>query len=143
MAEIEPGQQAPTVIKAPLGAGSTAKAPVTTYLRLRQSGIVGANGRIALNLGVVPSDTDWFIERISITCDSTVQTVFDMYVDMEDDSYRLEHSPIGNDNIADYASPIWVPSDTLILVVWSNVTAIDAGGARTVAQISAQVRAVK
>lgn len=142
MAEIETGQNVPSVIRTGAGTTIASKAPVVAYQRLRRSGVVDADGRIVLNFGTVPSGVEWFIERISITCDSTVQTAFDMYVDMESDLYRLEHSPIGNDNIADYACPIWIPSSTLLLAVWSNVTAIGANGAQAVAQISAQVRTV-
>jgi len=144
MAEVEPGQRAPSVVRANAGISSAggSKTPVTAYLRVRQSGTVDADGRIALDLGTVPSAVDWFIERISIKCSSTLQTSFDMYEDMESDLYRLEHSPIGNDNIADYATPIWVPNSTNLIAIWSGVTAVDANGAPSVAQITAQIRTV-
>lgn len=144
MAEIEPGQGNTSVVRSS-GGGSSAsanKTPVMSHLRLRQSGTVDANGRIALSVGVVPSSVEWFIERISIKCGATVQTSFDMYEDMESDLYRLEHAPIGNDNIADYAAPIWLPSYANLLAVWSGVTDVDGLGMPTVAQITVQIKVV-
>ena len=144
MAEIEPGQSTPSVVRAGAGGTSAAsnKASVTSYLKLRQSGTVDAEGRIVLSVGVVPSSVDWFIERLSIMCSSIVQTSFDVYEDLENYLYRLEHSPIGNDNIADYASPIWLPSYANLLVVWSDVSALGIDNNPTIAQITAQIRVV-
>jgi|SRR5450759_331304 len=144
MAELEPGQRSPSVVRADAARSSTGanKAPVVGYLRIRQSGAVDADGRIALDLGTVPSAVDWFIERVSIKCNSAVQTTFDMYEDMESDLYRLEHSPVGNDNIADYAAPVWVPNSTNLIAIWSGVSAEDSNGEPSVAQITAQIRTV-
>lgn len=144
MAEIESGQGNTSVVRA--GAGSSgagaSRAPVVSHIRLRRSGTVDAAGQIALSVGIVPASCEWFIERISIKCSSNLQTVFDMYEDMEDDLYRLEHSPIGNDNIADYAAPIWLPSYANLLVVWSEVEALNVDGGASIAQITAQIKVV-
>lgn len=93
-----------------------------SHLDLLTQGIADAAGNCVIQLGLVPSGVEWFIERLSVVTDSILVTNCTIYRDIPDALHRKENTPAGNDDMADESQPLWFTGGSTILVVWTGAT---------------------
>lgn len=133
MTEIPPGIGKNVVERSAPG-NDTTKSKTVSYLEAATQGIADAAGRCEVELGMVPANADWFIERISVETDSILASAFGIFKDADEARYRKDYTPTGNNDIADESQAIWIPSNSRVLAIWTGCTPA------SICTVNAQIR---
>lgn len=112
----------------PTQAPALSKWSVWDYgLRIWTSAAAAANGVALIELGQVPDNELWLIDRIVISCTSSADSAFGLYRDAIALGNRLDWTDLGNDNIADESAPITVQPATVLLAQWTDADPASVG----------------
>jgi hypothetical protein len=124
MAEIPPGNEKP-IVEQSADARQEQTTPAVkkiSHLDLYTSVIADAAGNAVVQLGQVPANADWFLERASVQTDSIAVSQATIYRDIPDALHRKDFTPAGNDDVADNVQPLWFASGSIVLVQWTGCT---------------------
>lgn len=138
MAELNPTSGQSIIPGAPATPGGSAPEQRTHIIK-KTTAVVIADGSITVYLDPVPSSVEWLIERIGIHCTSQVQTDFAVYEDVISPQNRRDFTPVGNDDTADYAQPMWFAPGQQVILQWTDSGLLDAGGNPVVGSVNIQI----
>lgn len=94
----------------------------STDLRDALSAVADAAG-VATVIFPASQDFDTFIDRISVRSNSALASVARAFVGSVSDSNQQDTTTLGNENIADESSAIWVPAGSDFIIRWTGATA--------------------
>ena len=83
----------------------------------------GMPGLVVLALDTVPVGYGFKVERIDLSSDSTSGPAFNLYIDSIDPAHEVDFSLNGNHDLGDFNNPIYVPSGSSLLMVWTGLSA--------------------
>lgn len=69
-----------------------------------------------------PDPNYWFFDRMTIAGNSTLRPVCTLYRNAALAQNKLDSSLLGNDDVADNASPLVLKPTQLLLLVWTGAT---------------------
>lgn len=79
--------------------------------------------QLYVTLGPVPQDELWLINRLVVSCDSSLDTTAGVYLDVIDPARAIDGTDTGNFDVADYASPLQLPGATAMVCAWEGAAA--------------------
>lgn len=79
-------------------------------------------GSCSVQLGPVPQDELWLIDRMVVSSDSAADTTAGVFLDTVDPTRAIDGTTVGNFDVADLASPIQVPGGTTLVCAWQGAS---------------------
>jgi hypothetical protein len=105
--------------------GSGVAGQTTTRRPVAQSGIeAGGTGIVEVILGAAPAGGFWLVERLVVITNSVAVTAFRLYAGLIADDAILDLTAAGNLDVADEASPAFVPGGVSLIGRWTGVSAL-------------------
>ena len=90
--------------------------------RSARSATGAAGGTCLAQLPAVPDNELWFVDRLRVSCDSTTETVGEVYTSTLDADGLEDGTLTGNFDVADNAAPILVKPTEQLTIVWTGAT---------------------
>ncbi len=90
----------------------------------------GGTGIIDVDMGAPAAGETWFIERMNGNCNSAVATALTIYLNAVSPNNVLDYTDLGNNAVADNASPIEVPAGNKVIWRWTGAAALSIAYAR-------------
>lgn len=93
---------------------------VVDYQRTHGQSSPAAGGTCSVELGPVPQDETWLVDRMIVLCDSAADTEARVYVGSVRDTAFVDGSLTGNLDVADESQPVLVDAGEPLTCVWSG-----------------------
>lgn len=119
----------------PVAVASAAQWTLHDFAQRALTSDPAAAGVCQVDLGPVPQDELWLVDRMVVSCDSAVETAAGIYLDVVDPGRAIDGTWFGNFDVADLASAIQLPGTTSLICQWTACEAGDVGTLRIQYQI--------
>lgn len=84
--------------------------------------VADANGEVQIRSEVVGSGKEWVIDRMTTETNSAAASQLHVYLDEDGLGNLLDYTGDANQDVAEYASGLYVPPGSSLLFKWSDLT---------------------